>query len=77
MLPANVRLDWKVIARYNHSSLLILVVSNEGKTFYTLDYRSPAPPGSSAGRGEDYRQGDGIQGKPGVSQAKKHAWELN
>jgi hypothetical protein len=44
---------------------------------YTLDCRSPAPPGSPKGRGEDYRQGDGIQGKPGVSQAKKEAWELN
>ncbi len=31
MLPANVRLDWKVIARYKHSSLLGLVISEEGK----------------------------------------------
>ena len=29
VLPANVRLDWKVIARYKHSSLFGLVVSNE------------------------------------------------
>jgi hypothetical protein len=29
VLPANVRLDWKVIARYKHSGLFGLVVSNE------------------------------------------------
>jgi hypothetical protein len=37
VLPANVRVDWKVIARYNHSSLFGLVVSMEGKTFYNID----------------------------------------
>jgi hypothetical protein len=31
VLPANVRLDWKGIARYKHSSLFGLVVSYEGK----------------------------------------------
>ncbi len=31
VLLANVRLDWKVIARYKHSSLFGLVVSNKGK----------------------------------------------
>jgi hypothetical protein len=31
VLPANVRLDWKVIARYKHSSLLGLIISDEGK----------------------------------------------
>jgi hypothetical protein len=31
MLPANVRLDWKVIARYKDSSLFGLIISNEGK----------------------------------------------
>ncbi len=36
-LPTNVRLDWKVIARYKHSSLpRCLVVSNEEKSFITL-----------------------------------------
>jgi hypothetical protein len=35
-LPANVRLDWKVIARYKHSSLFGLVVSNEEKSFKTF-----------------------------------------
>jgi hypothetical protein len=35
-LLANVRLGWKVIARYKHSSLLGLVVSDEGKSFITL-----------------------------------------
>jgi hypothetical protein len=33
VLPANVRLDWKVIARYKQSSLFGLVVSNEEKGF--------------------------------------------
>jgi hypothetical protein len=31
VLPANVRLDWKEIARYKHSNLFGLIVSNEGK----------------------------------------------
>ncbi len=31
VLPANVRLDWRVIARYKHSSLFGLLVSNKGK----------------------------------------------
>ncbi len=31
VLPANVRLDWKVIASYKHSSLFGLINSNEGK----------------------------------------------
>jgi hypothetical protein len=33
----NVRLDWKVIANYKHSSLLDLVISDEGKKFYNID----------------------------------------
>jgi hypothetical protein len=37
VLPANVRLDWKVIARYKHSSLFGLVFSDEGKKFYNID----------------------------------------
>jgi len=37
VLPANVRLDWKVIARYRHSSLFGLAVSsNEVKSFITF-----------------------------------------
>ena len=36
VLPANVRLDWKVIARYKHSSLFGLFVSNEEKSFIAL-----------------------------------------
>ncbi len=36
MLPPNVRLDWKVIARYKHSSLLGLIVSEEGKQFNNI-----------------------------------------
>jgi hypothetical protein len=31
VLPTNVRLDWKVIARYKHSSLLGLIIRNEEK----------------------------------------------
>jgi hypothetical protein len=37
VLPANVRLDWRVIARYKHSSLFGLIVSNEGKKFYNVE----------------------------------------
>jgi len=37
VLPANVRLDIKVIARYTHSSFFGLIISNEGKTFYETD----------------------------------------
>jgi hypothetical protein len=36
VLPANVRLDWKVIARYKHSSLFGLVVSDEENKFYNI-----------------------------------------
>jgi hypothetical protein len=38
LLPANVRLDWKVIASYKHSSLLGLVISDEEKIFYNIDH---------------------------------------
>ncbi len=37
VLPANVRVDWKVIASYEHSSLLGLIVSDKGKKFYNID----------------------------------------
>jgi hypothetical protein len=37
VLPANVRLDWKEIASYEHSSLFGLIISNEGKKFYYND----------------------------------------
>jgi hypothetical protein len=33
VVPANVRLDWKVIARYKHSSSIGLIISDEEKTF--------------------------------------------
>jgi hypothetical protein len=39
VLPANVILDWKEIARYKHSSLFDLIISDKGKFFITL------PPG--------------------------------
>jgi hypothetical protein len=38
VLPANVRLDWKVIATYKHSSLFGLVISREGKKFYVVKH---------------------------------------
>jgi hypothetical protein len=37
VFPANVRLDWKVIARYKHFSLFGLIVSEEEKMFYNID----------------------------------------
>ena len=36
VLPANVRLDWKVVARYKHSSLFGFIISNEGEKIVTL-----------------------------------------
>jgi hypothetical protein len=36
VLPTNVRLDWKAIARYKHSSLFGLVISNEGKKCFIV-----------------------------------------
>jgi hypothetical protein len=39
VLPANVRLDWKVIASYKHSSLFGLVGSDKGKKFYNIEHR--------------------------------------
>jgi hypothetical protein len=36
VLPINVRLDWKVIARYIRYSLFALVISNEEKKFYNI-----------------------------------------
>ena len=41
VLPANVRLDWKVIAKYKHSSLFGLFISNEEKKFYNIDTWRP------------------------------------
>ncbi len=41
VLPANVRLDWKVFARYKHSSLFGLIVSNKEKKFYNNDLLGP------------------------------------
>ena len=37
VLPANVRLDWKVIARYKHSSLFGLIICNKEKKFYNIN----------------------------------------
>jgi hypothetical protein len=37
VLPAKARLDWKVIARYKHSSLFGLAISNDGNKFYNID----------------------------------------
>jgi hypothetical protein len=43
LLPANVRLDWKVIVRYKHSRLLGLGISNEGKKFYEKSFVTLTP----------------------------------
>jgi hypothetical protein len=40
VLPANVRLHWKEIARYKHSSLFGLIIIDEGKKFYNIDTRT-------------------------------------
>ncbi len=39
VLPANVRLEWKVIVSYKHSSLIGLIDSDEGKKFYNIATR--------------------------------------
>ena len=39
VLPTNVRLDWKVIARYKNSTLLGLIISDEEKCFISIDTR--------------------------------------
>jgi hypothetical protein len=39
VLPGNVRLDWKEIARYKHSSLFGLIISNKGNKFNNIDIR--------------------------------------
>ncbi len=37
VLPANVRLDWKVFAGHKHSILFGFIDSNEEKKFYNID----------------------------------------
>jgi hypothetical protein len=44
VLPANVRQDWKKIARYKCTSLFGLDLGEEGKKFYKTDTRSTAFP---------------------------------
>ncbi len=41
VLPANVRLDWNLVASYKHSNLFGLVVNDEGKKFYNIDTKNP------------------------------------
>ncbi len=36
-VTGNIKIDWKVIASYKHSSLFGIVISSEGKKFYKLD----------------------------------------
>ncbi len=43
VFPTNVKLDWKVIASYKHSSLFGLIDSDEGKKFYKIDTRMSGP----------------------------------
>jgi hypothetical protein len=40
VLPANARLDWKVIARYKHSGLFRLVIFSKEKIYIVL---TPGP----------------------------------
>ncbi len=44
VLRANVRPDWKAIARYKHSSLFGLAITNEEKKFNDMDTRSATGP---------------------------------
>jgi hypothetical protein len=37
VFPANIRLDWKVIASYKHSSLFGFINSDKGKMFYNIN----------------------------------------
>jgi hypothetical protein len=53
VLPANVRLDWKVIARYKHSSLFGLIISNEGNKFYNIDTRLVTGNSRDIGQGQN------------------------
>ncbi len=39
VFTANVRLDWKVIASYKHTSLFGLINSDEGKQFYNSGHQ--------------------------------------
>ncbi len=51
-LPANVRLGWKEIASYKHSSLFSLGVSDEEKEFCNLDTRMAKLSGMNGMNGE-------------------------
>ncbi len=39
VLSANVRLDWKVIFGYKHSSLFGLIISKKGNKLFNIDTR--------------------------------------
>jgi hypothetical protein len=41
VLPANVRLDWTVIARHKHSCLFGIFISKEKINFYNIDTWTP------------------------------------
>jgi hypothetical protein len=47
VLPANVRLDWKAIASYEHASLFGLVTATKEKSFITLTPGWGRPPGTN------------------------------
>jgi hypothetical protein len=40
VFPPNVKLDWRVIARYKHSILFGLAISDKRKKFYNIDART-------------------------------------
>ncbi len=76
VLPANVRLDWKVIARYKCSSLLGLVVIDEGKKFYKIaTWSSKGKKATSTGQVDLNFVGGGLERKQTVPRlfVEKHS----
>ncbi len=55
VLLANVRLDWKVIARYKHSRFFGLVISNEEKTLHNIDTRRQSGANDQKLSGKEYK----------------------
>ncbi len=76
VLPANVRLDWKVIASYDHSSLFGLVVSNEGKKSYNILFWLQLQLSETIIRARRfYQEVTGLKGFVHEGQVKKEAFE--
>jgi hypothetical protein len=71
VLPANVRLDWNVIARHKHSSLFGLVYCNKEKKFYNIDTRRRAAEASAGPEVSLQRQLVGPDGR--CRRRRRHA----